>query len=214
MYTYAFCLETEICLPSGVAGELAIVTEGDLSAVVEPGFSARSLEEDEQALLQAIVTHDCILRSLFAQATILPLRFATEFISEASLRQHLQDQYQDYVAKLTYLADKAEYLLRLTPIDCPETTIDPTLKGRDYFLAKKQLAETQARWQQQQQQALDTLVGAIAMRGMQAVMGNGNQVHLLADRQNTLSQDLDKWQAAYPFWQFQLSEELPPYHFV
>ncbi|MBD2329408.1 GvpL/GvpF family gas vesicle protein [Alkalinema sp. FACHB-956] len=214
MYTYAFTDDTNICLPTGMVGELTIVEHNGISAIVEPGFSLQSCETDDRALLQAVMIHDCVLRVLFAQTTILPLRFGTEFASEQDLLQHLQESASHYFNKLTDLDGKAEYLLKLSPVDCPEEDLNPQLKGRAYFQAKKQLAERQYEWQQKQRTSFEMMLGMMATIGAKFVAGSGHQVHLLLDRANNLPQTVSDWQAHCPFWQVQVSEELPPYHFV
>ena len=67
---------------NGIAGDLSWRESGELAAIVESGFPAQACANSEAALIEAIVSHDRVLLSVFASQTILPLRFGTEFASE------------------------------------------------------------------------------------------------------------------------------------
>ncbi|NJL22740.1 MAG: hypothetical protein HC895_21050 [Leptolyngbyaceae cyanobacterium SM1_3_5] len=135
-----------LTLPAGFVGNLAIVpatelitTElitTELIAIVEPELNLELLQRSDEQLMQAVLNHDRVLRELFEQTTLLPLRFGTCFVSEAGLVEHLQTHQQAYQGKLAALSNQVEYSLKCSPIFLPEAAIDPDLKGKDYFLAK------------------------------------------------------------------------------
>ncbi len=222
MYTYAFFQNptAPLDLPDGIAGKLEILHQGEIAALVEPDLAIESLQTDEARLLEAIVTHDRVIVALFQQVTVLPLRFGTQFVSAAALLDHLTTQQTYYRERLAQLSGKAEYTLKLTALALPETTIPAHLKGKDYFLAKKQQYQTQVDWQQQQQQELRSLIGAIRQTYPQTLLSefqeDEGKVYLLVDRPQAakLAERLEFWQAESPCWQLLLGEAVPPYHFV
>ncbi|NJO10312.1 MAG: gas vesicle protein [Leptolyngbyaceae cyanobacterium SL_1_1] len=159
LYAYALCrsLQQPVQLPAGIAGALAVIDNGTLSALVEPDTFYEAIAADDTQLMAAVVIHDRVLCQVFESIALLPLRFGTRFASQAALLAHLETYGDRYLQQLQALEGKAEYLLKLMPaaIDLPEIT--PGLKGRDYFLAKKQRLQTQTNAQQQQQEELAQL---------------------------------------------------------
>jgi len=122
-------------------------------------------------------------------------------------------------AKLLALGDQAEYQIKLIPVDIDLPPLPEGLKGRDYFLAKKQRLQDLALAQQQQQAEQQRLLQALTAAYPQAVVdeaATATKVYLLLPRsqQEALATDLGEWQAASPQWQIHMSEALPPYHFV
>ena len=222
MYTYAF-LKTPLApltLPKGTATFVQTATSGQLSAIVEPGLALNSLQHDDTLLVQAVLAHDRVLRSLFLQATILPLRFGTCFSSLQSVLAHLHTHQQTYLTKLVQLEGQAEYTLKLTPVAFPELAIAPDVKGKDYFIAKKQQYQAQQSYQQQQQddarQIEQALAQAYPNHHFSEASAEGRTVYLLVagDRERQLCQHIQTLQAQHPRWELSLGEALPPYHFV
>jgi Gas vesicle synthesis protein GvpL/GvpF len=222
MYTYAFLASSTapVELPLGITGSLALIHEAGLAALVEPRLDLEALQQNDDRLVQAVVSHDRVLRELFEQATILPLRFGTSFISQAALEQHLQTHQAEYLQKLAELQDKAEYGLKFVPSELAEPEISTDVKGKAYFLAKKQRYQTLAEQQQQQQVEFHQVIEAIALSYPDVVLSEAKdgveRVYLLSDRQEepNLYQRLQNWQMQCPHWQISLVDALPPYHFV
>jgi Gas vesicle synthesis protein GvpL/GvpF len=215
MYTFAFLSAHSPLNPTEIQVGLSLITEKDLAALVTPSFSIRQVEQDNAMLLTAIVEHDRILREAFAQTTILPLQFGTEFASEALLREHLIQQQQTYLEKLGALEHQAEYVIKIEPCVYEEPTLASDLKGRDYFLAKKQQAIAQAEWQTQQQQMHQEIIANLTAQYPQiTISDNQQQFFILSDRASPLAAYLHDWHTYYSLWKFSFSDALPPYHFV
>lgn len=221
MYTYAFFKSpiAPLNLLAGIAGEVQVVESGQLSALVEPDLELEVLQKDDSHLVQAVLTHDRMICELFWQTTILPLRFGTCFISLEALIEHLDTHQESYLAKLARLEGKAEYWLKLTPRELPVATLSD-VKGKQYFLAKKQQYQTQQTQQAQQQAQLEQVFALISnvypdYRVTEA-KEDVEKLYLLVDRQQetALYQHLQNWQNHCTHWEITLGEALPPYHFV
>jgi Gas vesicle synthesis protein GvpL/GvpF len=219
MYTYAFLADVPSELPEGILGSLQIVSADGLAALVEPDLAPESLQHNDKQLVQAVLSHDRVIRELFEQTTVLPLRFGTYFKTQQGLVEHLQTNSAEYLARLEELQDKAEYSLKLTPIAFVEPAIDEAVKGKDYFLAKKQIYQAQAAWQTEQKAELEGLIEAIARYSLWG-RGDGEhgveRIYLLSDRQleAELLEQVQIWQGRSERWELSLGEALPPYHFV
>ena len=227
MYTYAFFKTPDLALtlPCGIAGAVQIIGNAQISALVEPTLNLELVQQDDQQLVQAVLTHDRVICDLFWQTAILPLRFGTWFASLDSLLAHLTTNQSVYLLKLTQLAGKAEYLLKLVPQDRTEAPLAPDLKGKDYFLAKKQLYVAQVAAQTQQAQQLDQLLALIRetypLHYHHAVNADGppadhQKIYLLIDchHEADLCNHLQQWQDRSAHWKLTLGDALPPYHFV
>lgn len=190
-----------------------------ISAIVEPDLTCEDLEQDNDRLLQAVVIHDQIIHAVFLQTTVLPSRFGC-FVSANHLVDDLNARQQQYLEQLTRLECKAEYSIQFTPRPFSESPIPSTTKGKDYFLAKKRQYQTQAEHQNQQQQELKQLVSTIVQSYSQFKIGDAQagteKLYLLVDRQRegALQQQVLHWQQQLKTWQLNLSEALPPYHFL
>lgn len=224
MYTYAFLSNSDIpltCpLPEGISGSLQLVSVDGLAALVEPDLTLDSLQTTDDVLVQAVLCHDQVIREVFEQAPLLPLRFGTCFVSRQGLMEHLGSHSAEYLKKLTKLRGQAEYLLKLVPLTMPDLAIAPDLKGKHYFLAKKQHYQAQTEWQQQQQAELDKLLDTIALRFPNWTQTEPNdgveRIYVLSDRQDEvlLYDWVTSWQSLCPHWELNLGQALPPYHFV
>lgn len=223
MYTYAFLLNSAqpLDLPEGIWGSLELVGIADLAALVEPDLSSASLQQSDRQLMQAVLSHDRVIQEVFQQTAVLPLRFGTYFISRQGLLEHLQTHRQEYLDKLARLQGKAEYVLKLVPLSFAEPTISTEARGKDYFLAKKQLYQNQSAWQQQQQFELGSLHSIISEHYPDSVRGGATndgseRIYLLYPQQKEqfLDQQIRAWQQQFRHWQLSLGETLPPYHFV
>ncbi|MBF2073770.1 MAG: GvpL/GvpF family gas vesicle protein [Synechococcales cyanobacterium C42_A2020_086] len=222
MYTYAFLLHSSVALdlPKGISGALELVSVADVAALVEPDLPFEGLQQSDQQLMQAVLAHDRVIRELFQQVTVLPLRFGTCFVSRQGLIDHLEAHWRNYREKLTQLQGKAEYSLKLLPRPFPETMITTEVKGKDYFLAKKKLYQDQLSWQQHQQAELPKILDVIAQRYSQWQRGEPSdgieRIYLLTEHPSdrSLEEDCQDWQQQCAYWDLKLGEPLPPYHFV
>ncbi|UBF26725.1 GvpL/GvpF family gas vesicle protein [Kovacikia minuta CCNUW1] len=221
MYTYAF-LKTPaepLELPIGIENPVQVVNQNGIAAVVEPDLILDGLRDDT-ALMQAVLSHDRVIRELFLQTTILPLRFGTSFISLQGLLTHLDANQPTYLEKLTQFEGKAEYPLKFIPLSLPEIPISSEMKGKEYFLAKKNQYQTQLEHQKQQQDEVNATLRMIAQAYSQFVTSEAQSevetIYLLSDRQkeSQLHQAFRIWQEQCPSWQMTLGEALPPYHFL
>lgn len=222
MYTYAFLRSSAalLDLPTGIVGDLELIQVNQLSALVEPDLSVEPLQNGDDRLMQAVLAHDLVIREVFQQAVVLPLRFGTCFVSKEGLVEHLQSHSSEYLTRLASLEGKAEYTIKFVPLELPEVSIPPETTGKNYFLAKKQRYQTQAELQQQQQDELLNIVQAIAQiypNLVQSEPGDGIQrLYLLADQLQApdLQAHFQTWQTQCQWWEMALGEALPPYHFV
>jgi Gas vesicle synthesis protein GvpL/GvpF len=228
MYTYAFLADIPPELPEGIFGSLQVIAAEGLAALVEPGLAPELLQENDKQLVQAVISHDRVIRELFEQTAVLPLRFGTYFKTQQGLVEHLQAHSSEYLLRLEGLQGKAEYSLKLTPIAFVEPAIGEEIKGKDYFLAKKQIYQHQVAWQSEQKAELEAFLETIASSNPQGVgqqfpqwvKGETDQgverIYLLSDRQleTELLESFQNWQNQLPHWELVLGEALPPYHFV
>ncbi|MBD1845792.1 GvpL/GvpF family gas vesicle protein [Cyanobacteria bacterium FACHB-63] len=225
MYTYAFFKtpSTPLQLSAGIDGDLEVIETSVLAALVEPELEFEAVQNDDNQLVQAVLAHDRVICDLFWQITILPLRFGTQFLSRDHLIAHLNENRNKYLDKLNQLEGKAEYRLKLTPIELelpsnPE--MNGSLKGRDYFQAKKQQYQAHLDQKDQQQQEFQQILAEIEQVYPDAKLKAGSdgveKLYLLINKQDEMSlyQYLSKWQNQYPQWELGLGEALPPYHFV
>ncbi len=204
-----------LALPDGVMHQLQVVGTERLAAVVEADLSLEALQQDDAVLLQAILAHDRVIRELFCQTTVLPLRF-TSFPDMEELLLDLQTQEATYLETLTRLEGKAEYTLKLIAEDIPEVSISQNLKGKDYFLAKKQQYQEQEQRRRNQREQLDKLLQAIAELYPVLPDLDNQQVYLLISQASEaeMRQALLDLEKILPDLQFLLSNALPPFHFI
>ncbi len=221
LYVYGICQRPTglLEMPTGIEGEVTWVTVGELVALVEPNLDLEAIQADNSRLLAAVLSHDRVLCHLFQQVPLLPLRFGTQLASPAQLQGYLSQQQDAYQAKLIALADQAEYQIKLTPADPTPPPLPEGLKGRDYFLAKKQRLQDLTQAQQQQQDEGQCLLEAMVATYASAVVDHATpatKVYLLVPRSqaDALFQAVAQWQAQASHWQVQVSDALPPYHFV
>jgi hypothetical protein len=222
MYTYAFLPNSDdpLDLPEGISGSLQLVAVNGIAALVEPDLSLETIQISDDVLMQAVLCHDQVIREMFEQTPLLPLRFGTYFVSRQGLMEHLGAHWTEYLDKLAKLQGQAEYLLKLVPLAAPEFAVPPDLKGKDYFLFKKQDYQTKVDWQRQQRSELEKVLEAMAQRCPQWTCTEPKdgveRIYILSDRQyEPLLQDWVKtWQSFCPRWELSLGEALPPYHFV
>jgi len=218
MHVYALVSSTttrSLLLPIGVANSLELLIQANLAAVVEPDLHLEELRQDDAILLQAVLAHDRVIRELFAQTTVLPLRF-TSFPTLTELITDLQINQQLYGQRLTRLQGKAEYTVKFVPKEFQDVAISPDLKGKDYFLAKKQQYQAQHQQREQQTQELQHLLTVIAAQYPTVTPPEAQQAHILVDQADKviLQEWCDRLQHQVSWWKLCLGEAVPPFHFV
>jgi hypothetical protein len=220
IYVYAFCPvpDSPLSLPEGIAHpEVQLTAVDKIGAVAEPDVDVSHVREDDAQLMNAVLAHDRVLGHLFDQTVLLPLRFGTQFTSRASLETFLVNHQHTYRQRLDALQDRAEYLLKLTP-QLPAVS-DETLKGREYFLAKKQRLQAQATLREQRdveyQQFLSYLQESNILFVQSAPQDDEMRLHVLLGRDGAIAGErVSAWQVTLPSWQLSCSQPLPPYHFA
>lgn len=222
IYLYALCPSTTVFPdpPFGIGdSQVEVLAIEPLGAVIERNVDVAQLKEDDQKLMAAVLAHDRVLGHFFAQTPLLPLRFGTQFQDIDSVSAFLAEQGDTYRQKLDHLQGKAEYLVKLTPQAIELPAIADDLKGRDYFLAKKQRLQDQTATLNQQQTDFQQFLSALDAAGIPFVQSaphdTEERLHVLLSRDvDVTEQFMLTWQQQLPTWQLVCSEPLPPYHFA
>lgn len=222
VYTYAFLKipASPLELPAGIAGKVELVAGDSLAALVEPGLCVEEINNDDRQLMLAVVSHDRVIREVFRQTAVLPLRFGTCFVSVGGMLAHLLARQEEYLQKLEVFAGKAEYMLKFLPLSPPVSEVPSEARGKQYFLAKKQRYQTQQDFQTQQAAQWQEVQRLIAQVYPDAVAGGAvdstERIYLLGAREDEarLLDLLQAWQQVCSHWELQLGEPVPPYHFV
>lgn len=222
---YTYCLipepQSSLSLPQGLAGELNLVKQKQIAAVVEAELPLAELEENDQKLVQAVIHHDAVICELFKKTSLLPLRFGTYFRTQQELLDHLATHAQTYTKKMEELLNQAELTLKLTPIPfSEEEDLSKAEKGKAYLKAKKQRYQQQTNYKNQQEEELKTLEAQIAQNYPKLVHGqpqdNQERFYLLITNTelSAFSAQIEQWQNNLQTWILEASEPLPPYHFL
>ena len=221
IYAFLYLPKSSLELPKGMEKEVELISYQNIAAVAEANVSIETIQETEEKLIQAVLTHDQVVRKIFQQTSILPLRFGNSFAMAKDIINHLQNNQQQYLRILTQLEQKAGYTLTFTPVSYPSTLEISEVRGKAYLLAKKQHFQQQQAFQTKQCQQWDNIRQLILQDYPKAVFKDTTekgirQVHLLANRDSEVitTQKLQTWQTECSYWQITLSEPLPPYHFV
>lgn len=204
----------------GIEGNIEIIAAEGLGAAVERDVDLEALQASDQTLLKGALRHDGVICQLFAQGSLIPLRFGTGFVSVETLQQHLQEQAQVYHQALAQLEGRAEYLIKV--FAPPDTVVDPApaSTGTAYLLARRQAFQQQQAQVQRRQQALAELKALCPsvwpQRPLDPQAEECWRLALLLDpcqyqEAMAISQ---AWLADYADWQLDWSMPLPPYHFV
>ncbi|MDZ8188586.1 MAG: GvpL/GvpF family gas vesicle protein [Nostoc sp. ChiSLP02] len=222
IYAYALLvpIASPLVLPVGMERNTELVYSSGLAAIVEPEISLEALQATDERLLQSVLTHDRVIRELFQQTPLLPLRFGSGFNSQETLFNHLEKHQQQYLQTLTQLRDKVEYTLKATPCNLLDDSDTIDARGKAYLLAKKQRYQTQQAFQAQQSEQWELLNQLILKTYTNVTcetrQPDVRQIHFLAQRNNSTvsTQQFSLWQVQSSHWQLALSEPLPPYHFL
>jgi hypothetical protein len=220
MHSYAIVnAEIALTLPEGTLEPLQRISNGALSIVVEPNLELEILQQNDGLLLEAILAHDRVIRTLFLQTTLLPLRFSA-FLPEAELIADLNTNQSRYLAYLKYFKGKAEYRLKLVPLEILEIPIPLGLKGKDYFLAKKQQIQTQQEQHQLQLDQFEQLLATINQICpviLSPETATTEKILFLLAKQTgngTIQEVTQILQEHCTLHQFSVETALPPYHFM
>ncbi|MDZ8053771.1 MAG: GvpL/GvpF family gas vesicle protein [Aulosira sp. ZfuVER01] len=224
MSIYAYALLLPIAsppvLPLGMERNTELVYSSGLAAIVEPEILLEAIQTTDERLLQSVLTHDRVLRELFQQTPLLPLRFGSGFNSVETLLNHLEKHQQQYLETLTHLTDKVEYTLKATPCNLLDDSDTIDARGKAYLLAKKQRYQTQQAFQAQQCEQWELLNQLILKTYTNVIcetrQPDVRQIHFLAQRNDSTvsKQQFSLWQVQCSHWQLAISEPLPPYHFL
>lgn len=226
MYVYCFCAASEVALvlPQGVNRQTEWIGVSGLGAIAESDLDLEALQADNDQLMAAVLTHDRVICEVFAQTTVLPLRFGTQFVSRERVQSHLQENCDRYQHHLAALAHQAEYGVTLIPKPITAPALATNLAGREYFLAKKQRLQALGDEQAQQQAELTAVIAAIQAHLDQSEINpihhassdQGERLYFLSPvaAHADLVQISAEWQALCPHWELTLGPPLPPYHFV
>ena len=222
IYLYALCPSTTVAadLPEGIGtAQVEVLTVGPVGAVIERDVDIAQIQTDDTQLMAAVLAHDRILGHLFTHTPLLPLRFGTQLKDVDSVKAFLAAQGKTYHQKLTHLQDRAEYLVKLIPQPLDLPAIADDLKGRDYFLAKKQRLQDHSAALQQQADDLEDFFAGLTSQDIPLVRSASQdgeeRLHVLLSRNVAATQELmNTWQQQLPTWQVICSEPLPPYHFA
>ncbi|MBO3457736.1 GvpL/GvpF family gas vesicle protein [Aetokthonos hydrillicola Thurmond2011] len=224
LYTYAF-LKTptvKLNLPKGIFNQVVLIDNSGISAVVEPELYLDNLVKNDQQLIQIALDHNRVICEIFCQVSVLPLRLGTSFNSYEAILNYLKSHADAYKEKLDSLEGKSEYLLKLIPRKLEETAPVIETAGKQYFLAKKQRYKEQQDFQNTQMNERDNLIDYINQLYSSSTItqaeskGEEGRIYFLLSPQeeSLLLENLSSWQQAYPLWDLQLGEALPPYHFI
>lgn len=222
LYTYCFLSPPDhnLVLPQGFRGELTLIEQSAIAAIVEPDLSREELEANDEALVQAVLHHDRVICELFCDLPVLPLRFGTYFRGKEDLLSHLGANAQSYQNKLQEFSGKAEVTLKLTPIPFSENTPASQTTGKAYLKAKKQHYQEKLDYQNQQQAALGEFHQQISQTYPQVIHGKpkegAERFYLLLNYTEffVLDEAIEAWEKALQTWKIEVSDPLPPYHFL
>ena len=222
-YVYAFLSlpASSLILPEGMKQKVELIGSEKLAVLVEPDISIEAIQKTDEQLLQAVLTHDRVVREVFEQTSLLPLRFGNAFDTVENIITHLQQYQEQYLATLSKLENQVEYTVSFSAISAPASLEVTDARGKAYLLAKKKRFQEQQAFQTQQHQQWENICQLILQEYPKAVCknsieGNVKQVHLLTNREAKIliTQQLPTWQSNCSYWQVTLSQPLPPYHFV
>lgn len=222
LYTYAF-LEIPsfpLILPQGTTSQVVLINgTKKLAAIVESGISLESFQNNDEKIIQMALSHDRVIREIFQQTTVLPLRFGTYFASKNNLLTHLKSHGEEYESKLEKINHKMEVILKLIPRKMKEP-LPLEGGGKSYFLAKKQRYEDQNNFSISQATEKQNIIDFIAKSNQFPFVIKEKdeevRIYFLVNYQykNSLLEQFLDWQNVCQYWDLSLEDFLPPYHFI
>lgn len=159
-----YCIaDAASALPLG--GGLSRVVHGGLAAVVSPLEERSRVESPARAQL---LEYERIIRSQYAVADVLPMRFGSVLPSEAAVRTHLDEQRAAYLRALTRIVGCVELGVRVLLSAAPPPTVpEPAAKpmsrsGADYLQARRKHYSAESRLREQCLALEQALVSKVA----------------------------------------------------
>jgi len=233
LYVYAIAEAqdlTGIDLPAGIDGTaVQTVVAGDLAAVtgeVDPArFKAAQENPDLQEqgwLAKALRAHDRVVRRVFAQIPVVPLRFGAHVAGRDGLAELLSTQRVRLHAALNVVRDTAEWRVRVVPQHPSEVEVaraPAPADGTAWMITRLRAARARGtehgRWLRLASQVHGTLsVHAVETYGRLPATRN---VYLVRRRDEnaftTKAFSLAGLLAGTPL-KIEISGPAPPYHFV
>lgn len=115
-YLYCFCDKAVTLPPSGFERSIELLPVGNHFAVIEnvstKEFSESALQSnmsDMNWLLPKVNLHESVAQDLMEKTTILPIKFATIFSSEANLQELYNSNKNNYEENFSKLQHKQEW---------------------------------------------------------------------------------------------------------
>ncbi|MGK7951210.1 MAG: GvpL/GvpF family gas vesicle protein [Xenococcaceae cyanobacterium] len=221
IYVYAilFSHEKKINLPQGFNGKVELIVYENIAAIIEREISIQKLQETEDSLLKAVVTHDRVIQDIFSQVSLLTVRFGTGFASTNNLLDHFKDNQQKYIKQLQALDNKVEYAVKFLPLTFqPNDTKHIALKGKNYLLTKKKnyqlyqefIFYQETQWQQIKEIATQEFSERVLIKEQEDI----KQIFLLEEQNTNIDILINTWQQKASNWQITISQPLPCYHFT
>ncbi len=221
IYVYAilFSSNQELDFPQGIQGRVEMISYGKIAAIIERDILIQNLQETEDILLKAIVTHDRVIQAIFSQISLLPLRFGTAFTSLDSLLENLNNNQSQYNQKLDKLTNNVEYCIKFIPLDFKVNKAkDLDLKGKSYLLAKKKNYQLQQEFISNQENQWTVIKKSISQEFSDNILIQEEeaikQIFLLEQQNTNIDILINSWQQKAPNWQIITSLPLPCYHFA
>lgn len=222
LYAILFIPETTLKMSRGIQQQVEQICSDRLATIVESGISLEELQQTDEKLLEAVIIHDRVIREIFKQTDLLPLRFGNIFRDRESLLTHLKKYQEKYISQLNSLADRAEYTLTLTPRAYEGDPRDLEVKGKAYLLAKKKRYQQQQEFQNRQQKQWQEIHQLITEKYPDSILNVSKSdvktINLLAQRNEDfiikIENQIIELEKNCNCWEIKVSEALPPYHFV
>ncbi len=221
IYVYAtlFSPENGLDLPEGIESGVELISNSKIAAIIERNISIENLQKTEDTLLQAAIAHDRVIQAIFHQASLLPLRFGTGFVSTNTLLEHLTNNQSQYLKQLQVVNGKVEYNIKFIPLTFhANNSENQALKGKSYLLAKKKkyqiyqefLSSQENQWREIKENLTQEFLDNILIEEREYL----NQIFLLETQNTKLDTIINTWQKRASKWQITISQPLPCYHFV
>lgn len=184
-YVYGFTLgQPDLTGLTGVSGApVAVVERGGVSALASPADADRIARlphgdlREHGPLATEARRHDDIVRAVFAQVPLLPLRFGTVYRDEAGVAAFLDAHAAALRAELERLSDAGEWNVRLYRLDqpagdgAPPYPAEPDAGGTAYLAGRAARAQLRERLRAADDAAAATVVEELAPLALEWASG-------------------------------------------
>lgn len=176
-YLYAFVRTASVDVDGlhgvGDSGQVRLISHEDLSLVVsDVSLAALQLPEEELSedgrLAEMAMTHDSVIRAIFAQGPALPLRLATVVSDDEAAIQVLEGRYDEATLRLRELEGHREWGVRLrresTQTTAPSAEADGAgarPSGTAYLQRRRQALRAAEDARQQERGMSDDVFGTL-----------------------------------------------------